>query len=58
MVDLKPELFLIFHNDIKNSKGTKNCINIMLKTINENYIPEIIFNNKYINVSELKNLIL
>jgi len=57
MIDLKPELFLIFHNDISNSKGTKSCINIMLKTINENYMPQIIFNNKYINILELKKLI-
>ena len=57
MVDLKPELFLVFHNDIKNSKGTKSCINIMLKTINENYSPQIIFNDKYISASDLKTLI-
>jgi hypothetical protein len=55
MVDLKPELILIYHNNILESKGTKSCIKIILNQINknENYNPKILFNNKEISSNEL-----
>jgi len=31
MLDMKPDLVLAFHRDIKNSKGTKNMVNIAKK---------------------------
>ncbi len=27
MLDLKPDLVIAFHGDLKNSKGTKDCVN-------------------------------
>lgn len=26
MLDMEPELVIAFHNDLENSKGTKNCV--------------------------------
>ena len=57
MVKLHPDLFLIFHDDLKNSRGTKNCVNIMLKEINESYNPICILNSEIISVQNLKELI-
>jgi hypothetical protein len=31
MVDMKPDLVLVFHDSLSKSKGTKNCANLGVK---------------------------
>jgi len=35
MVSFHSDVVLIFHNDLKNSRGTKNCVKLLLDEINK-----------------------
>jgi hypothetical protein len=57
MVNLKNDLILIFHDDLKNSKGTKNCVTYLLKQINEQYKPILMLNGVIKTKEELQEII-
>lgn len=51
MVSMLPAVVMIFHNDLINSKGTKNCLIELGKMIknNPNYNPVLYYNGKRAN---------
>ena len=69
MVAEAPDIVLIFHDDLKNSKGTKHCVTTILEKMETKvikkgrlklelpYNPILILNGNIIEVEELRKLI-
>ena len=56
MLKMDPDIVLIFHDDPKNSKGTKDCVKALLKKIKDKYNPIILFNGDLKDNEELNKL--
>jgi hypothetical protein len=54
MVKLKPEVILIFHNDLTKSKGTKHCVKEIIKT---DFKPVLLLNGIVTTNEELAKLV-
>jgi len=57
MVNMLPFVVMVFHDDLANSKGTKNCLTELGKIIKENpeYNPILYYNGKMMD--ELSTII-
>ena len=59
LVDLHPDYVLIFHDNLISSKGTKNCVQLLLKQIKRRplYKPKLWMNGKPTSTVELTRLL-
>ena len=58
MLKLDPDIVLIFHQNLKESKGTKNCCIQLLKKLTKEYNPIIMLNGDLIGVENLQKLVM
>jgi hypothetical protein len=54
MVDMSPNIIIIFHDNLKESKGTKNCVKLILK---KDFKPILLLNGIITTKEELSKLI-
>ena len=57
MVNEKPDIILIFHDNLKNSKGTKHCVKVILEKISVDFNFILLLNGEIIEGKELKGMI-
>jgi hypothetical protein len=65
MIEQNPDIVLIFHDDLKSSKGTLHCVTSILKKIEKTktlgkkkFDPILIFNGSYIRADDLKKIVI
>lgn len=55
MVALRPEVILILHDNLQNSKGTKSCLTILHNNLKKFPTPPLLYwNGKLTNMEELR----
>jgi hypothetical protein len=57
MLSLLPSVILIFHDNLKQSKGTANYLKLALSMITETYKPIFMINGIYLTAECLKKLL-
>lgn len=64
MIEQNPDIVLIFHDNLKSSKGTLHCVTSILKKMEKTKLleknkfdPILIFNGSYIRADDLKKLV-